>query len=152
MVLSELGKKVKEYWEQIPDHFPFVRLDIVVVMPNHLHGILILKDPVGARYIVPLQKENFGKPSKGSIPTIIRTYKAAVTRGVHKTTIWQRSYYDHIIRDELELTRIRQYIHDNPLRWYYDKENPGGKPDEQESTFWVSLENSKSVLQEAVTT
>ena len=74
------------------------------------------------------QDERFGKPVPGSIPTIVRSYKAAVTlrisagRGV---LVWQRNFYEHIVRNDESLDRIRQYIIDNPTRWDDDDENPG---------------------------
>ncbi len=83
------------------------------------------------RHAVPLQVEKFGKPVIGSIPTIIRSYKSAVTkrinenRGCHRAGVWQRNYYEHVIRGEIELNRIREYIVNNPLSWELDIENPG---------------------------
>jgi REP-associated tyrosine transposase len=77
-------------------------------MPNHLHGILMLG--VGAGYIRPLQ-------------TVVGTFKAAVTRRVGRP-IWQRSYYERVIRGEDELGALREYIEQNPLRWALDRENP----------------------------
>ncbi|GBD36706.1 hypothetical protein HRbin36_01834 [bacterium HR36] len=78
---------------------------------------------------VPLQ-ERFGKPVAGSIPTIVRSFKSAVThkvnalRGTPGAAVWQRNYYEHIIRSEESLQRIREYISTNPLRWHLDRENP----------------------------
>jgi len=75
--------------------------------------------------------ERFGKPVSGSIPTIVRSYKSSVayriklTRGTHGDPVWQRNYYEHIIRDEREWNRIKQYIVDNPFTWQDDNENPG---------------------------
>ncbi len=83
MVHTSLGEIVRKCWIQIPQHFPQASLKEFVVMPNHLHGIIVLT--VGARYIVPPPgntnvPEQFQKPVKGSIPTIVRTFTAAVTR------------------------------------------------------------------------
>ena len=82
---------------------------------------------VGARYIVPTQ-EQFQKPVAGSIPTIIRTFKAAVTRRIGRehnaTGIWQRNYYEHVIRDETDLQNKTDYIEANPMLWDEDEKNP----------------------------
>jgi len=80
---------------------------------------------------VPLRShEQFGKPVPGSIPTIVRSYKSAATlrinaaRGTPGARVWQRNYYEHIVRSDSSLNRIRQYIADNPARWDDDDENP----------------------------
>src|SRR5689334_25165930 len=103
-VLSPLGEIVRQCWMQIPEHFPQASLEEFVVMPNHLHGIIALHSrkrngeaPVGARYIVPSSveahtPERFQKPVRGSIPTIVRTFKAAVTRAAQKSLGWKGEY------------------------------------------------------------
>jgi putative transposase len=131
-VLKPLGKIVRECWVQIPTHFPAATLKEFVVMPNHLHGIVGLT--VGARYIVPLDRrartpECFQKPVKGSIPTIVRTFKAAVVRkakkelGIQGHTIWQRNYFERVLRDGKEYSDASRYILENPQHWERDKEN-----------------------------
>jgi putative transposase len=134
MRLNEYGRIALGCWKEIPLHFPQAELDAFVVMPNHVHGIIVLT--VGARHAVPLQNgisektEQFGKPVAGSIPTIIRSFKSATTRhinalrGTPGSPVWQRNYYEHIIRNEESLNRIREYIKTNPLRWAMDSENP----------------------------
>jgi REP element-mobilizing transposase RayT len=126
--LSALGKIVEYCWMQIPIHNKNVCLDEYVIMPNHLHGIIRID--IGRRgtiYRAPTQIERFGSPVKGSVPTIIRTFKAAVTRrwrqniGNSSSTVWQRNYYERVIRDELELNKFREYIIENPLRWELDR-------------------------------
>lgn len=78
-------------------------------------------------------RERFGKPVPGSIPTVIRSYKSAVTkqindlRGTPGLIVWQRNYYEHIIRNAREYDLICQYIIENPLRWELDRFNPGKK-------------------------
>jgi REP element-mobilizing transposase RayT len=134
MRLNDAGRIAKQCWLAIPDHFPHAQLDAFVVMPNHVHGIIVIVGArhhmdVGARHAVPLQ-EQFGRPVPGSIPTIIRSVKSATTKRINEirnapgTLIWQRNYYEHIIRDEESLNRIREYILSNPLRWHLDRENP----------------------------
>jgi REP element-mobilizing transposase RayT len=96
-------------------------------MPNHVHGIIIITDSRGTIYRAPTQ-EQFQKPVTGSIPTIVRTFKAAVTRRIGRefntTYIWQRNYYEHVIRDHKDWNRIHRYIVSNPSLWAEDEENP----------------------------
>jgi putative transposase len=124
-----LGEIAVSCWIEIPDHFPDVELPDFVVMPNHIHGIINI---VGARHAVPGGggSEEFGKPRRSSLPTIIRSYKSAVTKRAHimlatdTETVWQRNYYEHVIRDEEELIAIADYIKCNPALWKLDRENP----------------------------
>ena len=127
MRLSDMGQIADENWRAIPEHFPQVELGAYMVMPNHVHGIIIIQ-PVGAQYIAPLQTQPpHVKP--GSVGSIIRTYKAAVTRRIQKElnggNIWQRNYYEHIIRNDEEHNRIHLYIESNIDNWEDDDENPG---------------------------
>ncbi len=126
MQLSPMGQIAEEHWRAIPEHFPNVELGAYVVMPNHVHGIIIINDGRGTIYRAPT--EQFQKPVTGSIPTIIRTYKASVTRRIQKelneTAVWQRNYYEHIIRNDEEHNRIHLYIESNIDNWVNDEENP----------------------------
>lgn len=129
MNLNRVGRIAQDCWLQISDHFPHVELDEFVVMPNHLHGILVIMHDAGARHVVPLQSAAFAQPIAGSLPTIIRSFKAAVTKQINRShlpseRIWQRNYYEHIIRSETSLNAIRQYIQANPAQWESDEENP----------------------------
>jgi REP element-mobilizing transposase RayT len=132
MCLNDISRISDECWQEIPEHFEHACLDAFVVMSNHIHGIVIIDLPntVGARHAVPLRMEQFGKPVSGAISTIIRSFKSAVTKrinemhGTPRVTVWQRNYYEHVIRNEEELNRIRQYIIDNPKQWELDRENP----------------------------
>jgi putative transposase len=139
MCLNELGKIVAECWQEIPAHFPNAEADAFVVMPNHVHGIIFLfennpsdadvSDGRGTIYRAPtITIEQFGKPTIGSLPTIVRTFKAAVTRRagreLNSANIWQRNYYEHIIRDQPDYERVAAYIADNPSNWAEDEENP----------------------------
>lgn len=102
-------------------------------MPNHFHGIITIieNDRKGTIYRAPTKdvrtSEKFGQPVIGSIPTMIRTFKAAVSRIANKelgfVNIWQRNYYEHIIRDEDEWNNIYQYIQTNPEHWSADPEH-----------------------------
>ncbi|MBC6420035.1 MAG: transposase, partial [Prochloron sp. SP5CPC1] len=111
-------------------------LDVFVIMPNHVHGILVILNTNSRGTAVPYPyKEQFGKPVPGSIPTVIRSYKSAVTKKINsicntkgKSLVWQRDFYEHINRDEESLNNIRQYIQENPLAWEKDLENPRHHP------------------------
>ncbi len=143
MLASPIGEVVQTCGDQIPEHFPNVELDAFVVMPNHLHGIIVIAEPltrdVGAQYIAPLQTAppsmlhhqtsaaiggaTPNNVAQGSLGSIVRSFKAAVTRIVGaqvETPIWQRNYYDHIIRNTAQLDHIRSYIASNPARWQAD--------------------------------
>ncbi|MCP9441172.1 MAG: hypothetical protein NNA20_01135 [Nitrospira sp.] len=128
MRLNEIGKIVRQCWLDIPAHFAHTELDEFVVMPNHVHGIIVIIDGRGTACRAPT--EQFGRPVTGSIPTVIRSFKSAVTthitqqRGTPGAPVWQRNYYEHIIRNEGELHGIREYITNNPLQWAMDREHP----------------------------
>ena len=132
---NSIGEIVKEVWRAIPTFFPHLDLDAYVVMPNHVHGILILKEGPRAKHppeadASPLHRRRPKGTQRGSISAIVQTFKAATTRGVHSLPgmkglrLWQRGLYDHIIRNDAELNRVRRYIEENPLRWALDEENP----------------------------
>ena len=140
MRLNDVGWVVETCWEAIPDHFPHAGLDAYIVMPNHIHGIVLITaaaKTVGAKNLSPLpgasRSQKSPPPSSFQTPTrtlgsIVRGFKTGVTKRVRKNMdvhhVWQRNYYDHVIRNEADLQRIRQYIADNPARWAEDRENP----------------------------
>ena len=135
MRLSAMGKIADEHWRAIPTHFPQAELGAHVIMPNHAHGIIKLNDrgtivsyPNAISYPNEATLEQFQKPVAGSIPTIIRSYKASVTYRIQKelnsTGIWQKNYYEHVIRDEEDYKRIHLYIEANISNWPKDEENP----------------------------
>ena len=130
VILSPVGHEVVRCWEAIPLHTPHVDLDAFVLMPNHLHGIICLtEDGRGTPWRAPTDsvREAFGKPRSGSLPTILRSFKTASTRAARAADpllgprLWQRGYYEHVIRGKEELARIRAYIEQNPARWEEDE-------------------------------
>jgi putative transposase len=132
MQLNDWGRVVAECWAAIPIHFVHVTLDEWVVMPNHMHGIVIITDSVsgvGTRHCRAPTVEQFGSPVSGSIPTIVRSFRSAVTkrinllRGTTAPPVWQRNYYEHIAQDEPGLSAIRRYIRQNPAIWNLDRDN-----------------------------
>lgn len=132
MQLNALGKIVWEEWFKTAALRPYVELHNgeFVVMPNHTHGIIWIMDDfavVGAQRRCAPTIEKFGKPVPGSIPTIVRALKSSVTRRagreLNSANIWQRNYYEHIIRSQQDYERIVAYIAANPENWSEDEEN-----------------------------
>ena len=140
MRLNPLGKLVEKCWLTIPTHFPQARLDEFAIMPNHLHGIILLSTGEASADNAPTLPANpmpadasplhpIGTKPR-SLGAIIQNFKSISTRfanAIHfnpGSKLWQRNYYEHIIRDERELNDIRQYIRANPILWENDKENP----------------------------
>ena len=122
MILNENGKIVLSCWNDLPNHYSHVRLDAFQIMPNHVHGIIFI---VGAGFKpAPTPTKRHG------LPEIVRAFKTFSARRINESrrtpgeSIWQRNYYNRIIRNEDELNRIREYIIDNPLKWDLDNDNP----------------------------
>jgi REP element-mobilizing transposase RayT len=148
MRLNDAGRMAQTVWEEMSIHYACVETDTFVVMPNHIHGIIVL---VGAaprgrpEYGSPLEKGRAldGGQPRGVAPTlslagVVHRFKTMTTKryvdGVKQFgwppfcgRLWQRNYYEHIIRDEDSLNRIREYIINNPLQWEFDPENPVGR-------------------------
>ena len=162
MRLNDAGRMAQTVWERLPDRFPSVELDTFVVMPNHIHGIILLVDASrgrGESCIRPgVNDENANdhmdghmdghmddhmgdhkdRPCgtlAGTIGRVIQAFKSILTHeyvmGVRQHgwplfagRLWQRNYYEHVIRDAESLDRIREYILTNPFRWTLDRENP----------------------------
>ncbi|MFZ0131979.1 MAG: transposase [Desulfobacterales bacterium] len=135
MRMNEAGLMVQACWDAIPDHFPQVELDAFVLMPNHVHGILSMVGSitVGAKNFSPLTPFTPLTHPHGTSKTIgsvVRGFKIGVTKWMRHNTavrdIWQRNYWERIIRDEVELNRIREYIQNNPVQWETDPLNGQG--------------------------
>jgi putative transposase len=133
MELSDKGQIAKEEWLKTASLRLYVKLDQFVIMPNHFHAILWKeKDHRGTARCAPTISQ-FGKLPSESLSSIIRAFKAAVTNQINilynssGSPVWQRNYYEHVIRDESALSRIREYIINNPLSWDLDRENPDRK-------------------------
>lgn len=140
MQLSSVGNIAYRCWVGIPDHFSHVQLDEFVIMPNHLHGIIIVvpekatnNDLVETLHATSLPRSCDVKmssisPRRGSLSVIVRSYKSSVSRWAHRNGhpdfSWQPRFYDHIIRNEASLGRIRRYIHDNLAKWQEDEYHP----------------------------
>ena len=128
MRLSEYGQVVHKEWLVTALIRQEIELDAFVVMPNHVHGIVLITSAnaqnVGAHGRAPLHR----KPR--TLGALVAGFKSSVTkqinamRGTPRQPLWQRNYYEHIIRGEPELYRVRQYIEDNPRKWPEDPDNP----------------------------
>jgi putative transposase len=145
MQLSPLGQIANDHWCAIPEHFPHTELGAYVVMPNHLHGIIIIPsthvmDGVGAthdvgtthdvratHWVAPTTTTSQNGPRRGSIGAIIGAYKMSVTRRIRveqpEIAVWQRNFYEHIIRNDKDHERIHNYINANISNWPADDEN-----------------------------
>ena len=129
MILNNLGIIVEKYWKEIPIHFPNVGLDYFVIMPNHIHGIIILNEK-GRDVACNVSTNVMSRisPKKGSLSTLIRSFKSAVTKTAKEKGYinfqWQSRFYDRIIRNEKELYKIRKYLLQNPLKWDLGKNIP----------------------------
>ncbi len=138
-IASEIGTLAEKYWMEIPQHFPFVELGNFVVMPNHVHGILIIDKNGGfvdggfveTRLIASLPTPKIGGITgennpmiQDNISRIIRWYKGRCSfemRKIHADFGWQSRFHDHIIRNAPEWERIQTYIENNPMNWTEDK-------------------------------
>ncbi len=159
MQLNTFGNMIHACWNSIPKHFVHIRLDACVVMPNHIHGIIIITERDcgnnangrGEAFSVTRPGHNFNgeenasplplnphshqmnRPngtSSGSLGAIMQNFKSVSTRKINQSnktpgvTLWQRNYYEHIVRNKHSLNAIRRYITYNPLMWAYDMDNP----------------------------
>ncbi len=146
MLLNRNGRIAREEWLRSADVRAELRLDGFVVMPNHIHGIVFFDAGKGDPPVAPTSVNG---PRARSLGSFIAGYKSAVTRCINRTkpvgatggspvvgagqTIWQRNYHDHslTVRDDSELTRIRQYIRDNPRHWETDDHHMPDAPDKK---------------------
>jgi putative transposase len=142
MRMNDAGRVVEQCWNEIPAHFPHVELDEFVIMPNHVHGILVIAEDVGAKNFSPLPpNEQTPRGTSKTIGSVIRGFKIGVTKWFRQNTdihiVWQRNYYEHVIRNEEAVIRIREYIANNPRQWELDRENPVATQPEPEDAWRV---------------
>jgi putative transposase len=124
MKLNDLGETVKMVLLDLTQHYRHVEIDEFVIMPNHIHFIIILHDTVEAGW----------KPAptikRHGVPEIVRGFKTFSARHINQTRntlgipVWQRNYYEHVIRNDDDLNQTREYVTQNPLQWELDEENP----------------------------
>ncbi len=137
MHLNEYGAIAASRWQQLSEHFLNIELDEFIAMPNHIHGIIIIKDVeehgAGLMNQTPTQTSRKSKnwqllsESSGALGKYIRYFKAGTARVIRQNGCtdfrWQRNYYEHVIRNERDLFAIRRYIHNNPMKWELDDHN-----------------------------
>jgi len=136
MLLNAQGEIVKAEWLRTAEIRPEVELDGFMVMPNHLHGIVVVSGSRGARTQIPAQPGPCA-PTRGhlfrrprSLGSLIAGFKSASTKRINVlrdtcvARIWQRNYHDRIVRNQRELCAIRRYVRRNPAQWAEDSENP----------------------------
>ena len=151
---NECGKIVREQWFESALTRQELELDAFTVMPNHLHGILWIVRPNGVRpRLIAIESPERGRTPFGptnriramrprSLASWASGFKSAVTSRIRKhwkkpnATVWQEDYFEHIIRDEAELLRIRDYILSNAARWKVDRENPEAGPEVEDEWPW----------------
>ncbi len=121
---SKAGIIVSEAWRWLGDQYPQVTLDEWIVMPNHLHGIIMINEGRGGSRTAPtrIRRKPLGR-LVGAFKTV-STKRINKAKATHGARFWQRNYYERVIRDEEELNRAREYIRDNPLKWADDPYHP----------------------------
>jgi len=144
VILNDIGSIVKMTWDGLPQQFPHVRLGECVIMPNHIHGIIwfvgvfVETPPVGAQFIAPNERRgpsshlgamNLGAMNRApTLGAVVRSFKAKATWGIRRAGFsyfgWQRNYWEHVVRNDEDMDRIREYIINNPVEWEMDEENP----------------------------
>ena len=143
MRLNTFGQIVNTFWQDLPDHFPQVVLDAWIVMPNHIHAILWIvrmASKTGERQKVfanlgtqtdsRLQPKHPKGTQPGSLGAILGNFQMTTARRINRirkstgASVWQRDFYDDIIRNQRHLEAVRQYIRNNPTNWPHDTENP----------------------------
>jgi len=128
--VNELGRKVQAVWDDLPVHYPHVATDAFVVMPNHVHGVVVLRD-VGAGF-KPARTAEYAHTAlrRHGLSEIVRAFKTFSARRINEfretsgAPVWQRNYYEHIIRDDADYNRIAEYVANNPKRWAEDSLHP----------------------------
>lgn len=127
IILNEYGIIVRDEWVKSTELRSEIVLDEFVIMQNHFHCIVVI-NAMGDPPVAPTRKHS--GPKQKSIGSLISGFKSVTTKNINKlrqtstTPVWQRNYYEHIIRNENELNIIREYIQSNPLNWDSDRDNP----------------------------
>ncbi len=164
MIVSLVGKIAQDCWNRIPEHFANVSLDIVQMMPNHVHGILEIvesptseessrKDLINQVHTSDSVGKGEGAPGplmknpKQALGKIVRSFKAEATKKIHDAGLlnfaWLGRFYEHVVRDGEDLDRIREYILENPANWASDENFPGNirmDPLHRGSPDWSALD------------
>lgn len=140
IVLNDYGRLIGKWWHQISVHFPNIETLTFVIMPNHIHGIIVVHNDGRGAVSAPdgdnqIEYSGGGTPPlqarKPTLGQVVAYFKYQSTKEINAmdgtgtiTKFWQRNYYEHIIRNEHEMNRIHRYIESNPSQWADDTENP----------------------------
>ncbi len=149
--LNRIGEMIESVWNELPKSYPGIDIDIFVVMPNHIHGIVVLSSVGATPCGCPPPGQAQGPAPTMSLPDVVHRFKSLTTTRCRQSLgqdssnqfsikLWQRNYYEHVVRDENELNRIREYILYNPLQWQYDRENPEHVQDRTYYDRWGKFE------------
>jgi len=152
MMLNDAGQRADQFWPAVADHFADVEIDTWVTMPNHVHAIIVIgRGVVSTPTVSTPNNEEMGEEKGGETPPlhggggrgvvstptlgqIVAYFKYQTTKSINQmrempgARFWQRNYWEHVIRDETDLNRIRRYIQTNPLRWVDDQLHPDAPP------------------------
>jgi putative transposase len=130
--LSSLGLIANSEMQTLHTHYKNVTVNIHVVMPNHIHAVIVID---GDHAFTPnprlleVTSSAFISPKAGSLSTIIRSYKSGVTRQAHALgfirSVWQPRFHEHLLRSDATIAAVRDYIRNNPANWEEDQDNPG---------------------------
>ena len=128
-MLNDAGQRADQFWPAVADHFADVEIDTWVTMPNHVHAIIVI-----GRGVVSTPTVSTPTVSTPTLGQIVAYFKYQTTKSINQmretpgARFWQRNYWEHVIRDETDLNRIRRYIQTNPLRWVDDQLHPDAPP------------------------
>jgi len=147
---NRFGCILQVCWSNLPRHYPHVVLDEFVVMPTHAHMIIVLAGdpaPVAPSTECTPTGDQVPAPTRHGLPEVVRAFKTFSAQRINTlrrrpgVPVWQRNYYEHIVRNDRALKAIRKYIRDNPLRWRLDRYNPAASgPDPEATEIWRMLD------------
>jgi len=123
---NQFGQAVLDTWSQLPNHYVHVQTCAFVLMPNHVHGVLVIQPTEGQS-----PDQNLRHNCRHGLLEVVRAFKTFSARGINGVRgtrgqpVWQRGYYEHVVRSEKSLERVCEYVANNPLQWTLDRDNPG---------------------------
>lgn len=130
MILNNYGEIVREIWEGLPNQISDIDLDEYVIMPNHFHAILVIDKSVDSSKVYSNLDVNEAKSRRKMIlPKVVGRFKMLTAKAINQSreiegALWQRNYYENVIRSEEDVQRVRKYIINNPIQWEMDENHP----------------------------
>ena len=149
-----LQKIVHRFWNDLEMKFPMVKLDEFVIMPNHVHGIIFIIGRDDLRGVGAIPRQRRDVPHESPLPNrrnmllskVVGYFKMNTAKHINQILnrsgqpFWQRNYYEHVVRNDAELLRIRMYIQNNPLKWELDRDNPKSRNyDLDHDSYWKEV-------------